>query len=288
MTAVKHTISLILLVLFSVSCNLFSDDAEPDEVINFLHQERNRFATIHYPTNVQGDQPIPLLLAFHGAGGTGSGFQKQSGLNGLADRFGFIVAYPNATGINWAEGCGCIRPDLDGVDDVGFMAALIDHIAEERPVDLTRVFGFGYSQGGIFAHHLACEKSPLFAGMATFAGPMSRVVSQSCHAESPIDMLFIHGTDDEVLPFIGYENGLATLLSAPASLEFWRDINGCAKTFTSENIVRGSERLTVHSARSCDADARVQLVEWLGGSHTWPGNLIGLNEQVIAFFHLDS
>jgi poly(3-hydroxybutyrate) depolymerase len=36
------------------------------------------------------------MLAFHGGGGTGLGMQRATGLSAVADRHGFLVAYPQA------------------------------------------------------------------------------------------------------------------------------------------------------------------------------------------------
>ena len=57
----------------------------------------NRFldsALLHIPPHARA--PLPLVLAFHGAGGNGTGFAEYSGLSKTADAHGFAVLYPNA------------------------------------------------------------------------------------------------------------------------------------------------------------------------------------------------
>jgi polyhydroxybutyrate depolymerase len=277
---------IILAAFFSFSCSILSGAENEDETVNFLYQERNRFAEVHYPGGIDDIDKAPLVIAFHGAGDTGSNFRNGTSLNELSDRFGFIVAYPNATGVNWAEGCNCIRPDLDGVDDVGFAEALVDTLAEAGNVDTDRVFAIGYSQGGVFAHHLACEKSDVFDGVAVFAGPMSGVVSRNCDPDDAINMFLIHGTNDQVLPFEGVEDNQGTLLSAVESTKRWAKFNGCFSTLKTRPVDFMSEKLIIHSAQSCDDDVRVQLAEWSGGSHSWPSREIRIEEQMISFFEL--
>src|SRR5262245_45472399 len=46
-------------------------------------------ALLHVPK--RGRTPLPLVLAFHGAGGTGRGMADSSGLSQTADRHGFAV-----------------------------------------------------------------------------------------------------------------------------------------------------------------------------------------------------
>src|SRR4051794_41005152 len=43
-----------------------------------------------------GKAPLPLVMASHGAGGTGRGMAGYSGLSDTADRYGFAVLSPTA------------------------------------------------------------------------------------------------------------------------------------------------------------------------------------------------
>src|SRR4051794_41909551 len=51
-------------------------------------------ALLHVPAGAKA--PLPLVMAFHGAGGTGAGMAGYSGLSATADRYGFAVLYPTA------------------------------------------------------------------------------------------------------------------------------------------------------------------------------------------------
>src|SRR4051794_10844394 len=51
-------------------------------------------ALLHVPEGARA--PLPLVMAFHGAGGTGRGMAGYSGLSATADRYGFAVLYPTA------------------------------------------------------------------------------------------------------------------------------------------------------------------------------------------------
>jgi Prolyl oligopeptidase family len=55
-----------------------------------------------------------------------------------------------------------------GVDDVGFIAALIDWAATERNIDRSRVCVTGISNGGTMTERLVIERPDLFAAAAAF------------------------------------------------------------------------------------------------------------------------
>jgi polyhydroxybutyrate depolymerase len=279
---------LLFGAILNVSCSLTGEGENSDETIVIRHQDRDRRVQVHFPEGLDEPTKVPLVIAFHGARDSGHNFQQGTGFNRLADRHDFVVAYPTAFGANWAEGCDCVRPDIDGVDDVGFAEAIVERLDSTGMIDQDRVYVIGYSQGGIFAHHLACERSDMIAGVAVYSGLMSKVVSRKCDPDDTIDMFMAHGTADRVLPYSGIESGISSLLSAVATLEKWASLNGCFQRLEERSITFLSADLTVHSGQSCDDASRVQLVEWEGGTHSWPRREIRIEDQMIAFFGLDS
>ncbi len=135
-----------------------------------------RTFVVHAPP---AEGPRPLLLAFHGAGGTGAGLQSLSKLDRAAGALGWVVIYPDAPLGNWAEGCGCNIADRLAVNDTGFVAALITRAEERYDVDPARVYAVGYSQGGLFAGRLACQMSDRIRAVAMVAAAMSAPLASS-------------------------------------------------------------------------------------------------------------
>jgi len=77
-------------------------------------------------------------LALHGAFGTAGTMERQSGFSELADREGFVVAYPNGIGLfghlqHWNAGHCCGRAEMDRVDDVGFLRYVIRDVSSRVP-----------------------------------------------------------------------------------------------------------------------------------------------------------
>src|SRR5258706_3882458 len=65
----------------------------------------HRQYTVHVPAKYfEAEKPAPLLIILHGAGGTGQGIESWSGFDGLSDKEGFLVAYPDAINSAWNDG----------------------------------------------------------------------------------------------------------------------------------------------------------------------------------------
>lgn len=269
-----------ILVLITASCDSSSLGGQLQR-LSVDHQGSTRTAHLFIPSSATDRPNVPLVLAFHGAGGSGTLFKEQTDLDRQADRDGFVVAYPTATGSNWAEGCGCIRPDLDGVDDVGFADAVIEAVADVVEIDRRRIFAVGYSQGAVFLHHLACERTGTYQGFASVAGMMSRPVSVSCTAAEPVSMLMINGSDDTVLPFDGQESGSSSLLSVLETTSIWREHNGCATAVDRTTEQTGDFSADVRRYNGCEAQTKVHLYELLDTGHAWP---VGMESVISEFF----
>src|SRR5262249_2643896 len=52
---------------------------------------------LHIPTGYDGSKSLPLVLIFHGGGGTAEAMAHSTQMNAKADQEGFIVAYLQGT-----------------------------------------------------------------------------------------------------------------------------------------------------------------------------------------------
>jgi len=95
-----------------------------------------------------GPGPFPLVVALHGRLGTGAQMLKLSGLTTIAEQQRFIVVYPDGIDRSWADGRSTSPASKQGVDDVGFLSALIDEFVTKRGADASRVYVMGMSTAG--------------------------------------------------------------------------------------------------------------------------------------------
>jgi len=242
---------------------------------------------VHTP-KLNGTAPIPLVLAFHGGGGTGAGMARLTHLSQLADKYGFIVAYPDGYMRRWADGRGTTAAERAGVDDVGFVSALIDQLSKQNQIDPTRVYATGISNGGFFSLRLACELSSKITAVAAVAATLPQNLSDHCHPQKPVSILLIHGTDDPLVPASGGVVGGrigGEVISLNATVNLWLQADACMLTpdvtYATE-VVNDGTRVKIETFASCKNSSAVILYVIEGVGHTWPGGVQFSPESVIG------
>ena len=222
-----------------------------------------------YLLHVPPGPPTGLVINLHGAGMTGAGQAGLTNFNAVADQYGFVVAYPDGIDLSWADGRGASIPDRQGVDDVGFLAALIERLARDFAVPPGRVFVTGMSAGAFMANRLACDRADLVSAIAPVAGTLG--VGVPCAPSRPVSVLAIHGTADAVVPFTGGpmvgRGGPSEIVSAPALAERWRQADGCPGPFVVQTAGGPVQRA---AAPGCAGGSEVVLLSIDGGPHIWP------------------
>lgn len=243
----------------------------------FVHGRRRSYH-LYVPPALQGRRDVPLVLAFHGGGGYGLRFRDVSRFDEVAERFGFVVAYPNAVRY-WNDGRDGTR---GGPDDVAFAGKLIRHLVRKRGVDPKRVYATGQSNGGLLALRLACELSDRIAAFAPVLASLPVEYRDRCRPKRPLPILFINGTADQLIPWDGgrIPAGSAMgaggqVLSVPDTIRFWRTHNGCEDAPTLQRV-QDRDRLDGVSAellrfRNCREGADLAMIKIRGGGHAWPG-----------------
>jgi polyhydroxybutyrate depolymerase len=144
-------VGVIALALVLVS--LGAGDHDRSLVIGGL----TRTYIVRVPPRVSEGRPLPVVLAFHGGGGTASGFKAYAGLDALADREGFVVVYPDGSGrlgrrlLTWNAGGCCGYAAAQSVDDVGFTLAALRDVARNVSIDPARAL-LGRSRAAVSGH----------------------------------------------------------------------------------------------------------------------------------------
>lgn len=230
---------------------------------------RVRTYRLHVPEETDEPRPIALVLAFHGGADSGESMQSFSGLDAAADEVGAAVVYPDALRGHWAIGCDCTPADREGVRDVLFAERLIDQLAAEYPIDPTRIFATGFSQGAMFVSRLACDVPHRVAAVATAGGGLTRVLADRCAPGRPVPVLAFHGTADPSVPYFGN----ATMLPVPLAVETWARIDGCGGAVDEPMPDSSDDGTLVTRTRYADCATASEVVLYTieGGGHTWPG-----------------
>lgn len=171
-----------------------------------------------------GDPPRgawPLVLAFHGSGGTGARLRKPLGLEAVVGASA-IVAYPDAVGGSWD-----IDTANDGNRDLALFDALLAELSASHCVDRARVFVTGFSNGAYFANHLAFRRGSAIRAVAPQAGGGPYAGDYGADGELVVDgrvpAMIVHGAND----------GSVALSEGKKSLAYWQRANGCDVTTSS-------------------------------------------------------
>jgi polyhydroxybutyrate depolymerase len=238
--------ALVLVLLILAGCRSGGGNGVTDlRTIEVEGVERS--FRVYTPADV-GDNAA-LVVMLHGGFGSGAQAQRAYGWDRLADREGFIVAYPDGDSRAWNVGGGCCgRPGREDVDDVAFLEQLV---AATKGIDSKRVYATGMSNGAMMAYRLGCD-SRVFAAI----GPVAGTLLGECPAPAPIPVIHVHGLKDANVRFDGEPGtGVAGIDGPPVPdvVKLWQDNGG----------------------------GRVNLVTVAEAAHEWPA---GTTETVWAFF----
>jgi polyhydroxybutyrate depolymerase len=241
--------------------------------------ESARSYVVHVPPKYDPQQPVPVVLALHGAAMNGPMMAVFSGLNDKADEAGFVAVFPNGTGVaglllTWNAGGVAGKLAEDQPDDVAFLAAVLDDLATVVNVDPKRVYAAGMSNGGMMCYRLAAELSDRIAAIAPVGGTMA---IKARKRGRPVPVIHFHGTDDKVVPFGGLGDRVPRFLtfkSVEESIQVWVRKNRCPKTPEVAELPDTADDGTTVTRKTYGPGrngAEVVLVVVEGGGHTWPG-----------------
>jgi polyhydroxybutyrate depolymerase len=235
-----------------------------NRVVTLDTESGPRFAIVHHPPDTAPGAPLVVVL--HGAYGTAQQVRGSYGWDALADRNGFVVAYPNGSEKFWNAGFCCGPPHAKGVDDVGFLHRLETTLVEQDGVDPHRVYAVGMSNGAMMTYAWACERPNDLAAI----GPVAGALVAPCDPAPEITVVAVHGTADRNVPIRGGPgNESVTHFRYPslaATLAPFVSANGCDPA----PIITHRPGVQV-STWNCAGDHSVVLAVVQGMGHSWPG-----------------
>jgi polyhydroxybutyrate depolymerase len=207
-----------------------------------------------------------LVVSLHGAGSNMQQQEIYSGFDALADKDGFVAAYPN--GVDAAiRQWNFLKPA-----DVEFAKQVVSALVRDACVDPAHAYANGISSGGAMTAGLACRASDTFAGFGPVAGDF--YIPAICANARQRPIIIFHGTADPVVPYNGGRVGTARGLPVAAeetTAALWARHNGCTAGPTRTRLGSEVVRLTWNN---CVAPVVLYRIE--GGGHTWPGAAIDL------------
>ena len=216
---------------------------------------KQRSYILHVPKSYSGQTAVPLVLDFHGLGGTGSQEKGMSGYSKQSDQSGFIVAFPDGVNGTWNNGLDPSRAGTE--DDIGFAKAIVGELRSQGCIDAKRVYAVGFSMGGGMTYFLACNAADVFAAAAPSSFDL--VEGQGCTPSRSISVLSFRGTADTVVPYAGKSSGSA-FLGAEKTFQKWKEIDEC--TGSAATASNGCSMFS-----TCKGGTQIGLCTIQGGGH---------------------
>jgi polyhydroxybutyrate depolymerase len=223
----------------------------------------------------------PIIFLFHGNGGSADNIAGLSHVKApyipwfdIAVNEGLILVIPDGTiGPKNSQGwndCRNDAPRIPASDDVGFITTLLDTLKTSLRYDDRKVFMVGTSNGGHFVMRLAQEipyRMTAFASIVA-SGP----ANSKCNSSTiPVSALFMNGTEDPLVPYLGGNTENGSVISTDSSIAYWVKRNGTQITpIITEFPQKCSSKVIAYRYSQGASDTEVMLYKIEGGGHIEP------------------
>lgn len=277
-------IAVLCLGAATVGCSVATDPVTYDEFVKaegegefgiWVHSGLyNRTYYLHVPPDLDPTESHPLMIFLHGNGGTGEGLHRVLRADEVTDSAGYVTVYPDGIEGSWSVGCDdCTEAEALKADDVTFLQTLSRHLSESLPIDTTKVYVAGFSQGGSLAHLFACRAGNPPAGILGVGALAFRSIETGCTPSRPFPVISVHGTADLLSLYGGY-GFEAPLQSVSETLDMWSGIWDCDPSPVVGEVPDTAQDFTTVSTftyTGCLPGSSVIHYRVETGGHTWPG-----------------
>lgn len=287
----SHFLGLLLVFGGGVVCAHADEKPAVKNIVSGTHPfkitvqgvERSYFA--HLPPSYDSAKKWPVVVMFHGGGGTARAAMWETGWNEKADEEGFLAVFPEGTPPDvsrpgrfrdnpqtWNDGSK--RPNvgaaLRGVPDIEFVSAMLADLKVRFSVDERRIYITGFSNGASMAFRVARELSPIIAAAAPVAGADWL---SGTNPERAVPVLYITGTADPLNPVEGGEirigtKTFGTKASVREMIGNWVEMHGIKGE---GQVVYEKDGATGVAYGLPDETSKVVLYTIEGHGHHWPG-----------------
>lgn len=229
---------------------------------------------VYLPAKLPPAGSRALVVVLHGGMGNAQHIEsgqseKGLGMDAVAEKDGFVVAYLNgtqamkrmgATMLAWNAGGGCCgQPAVNNTDDVGYIGGAVAYLAGKYGIDRSRVYGIGHSNGAMMTQRLICEANLYAAGVAV-SGPLN-LATTKCPAAQGKRVLAIHGADDENVPIAGGKGSKGISGATFNAEERSRQIFMNSGASYDLDIVKGADHRLDHIDDALQQSENVSLAE---------------------------
>jgi len=173
-----------------------------------------RDGVLYVPASYRPDRPAPLVLALHGA--TGSGLRQLSGWRESSEANGYLVVAPDSRAGTWDGAQGGFGADVTFIDSALMSVFRRCNIAADRMAIA------GFSDGASYAISLGLVNGDLFQKVVAFSAGF--IVPGEWTGQPKF--FVSHGRSDPILPIDMAGRRLVTLLRRGGYSVTYREFDG--------------------------------------------------------------
>lgn len=298
--------SLLLIAIIAMGFAMFAQ--QTTRTLNWDDTDRGYIE--YLPSSYTGDTPTPIVFALHGLGDDMNNFYNSLSLNTFSEATGWIIITPQALmatvpvlgeiGNAWNSGAGAEDTPLgtivlnEGVDDAGFLIAVLDSAENHLNINTDSVFFIGFSMGGFMSNRMGIEHGDRITAIASVSGTIGKFLSSEPSVN--LNALHIHGTADGTVSYdnadINFGSGMIYSVGDGAldCVETWRSFNNCDETAI-VNIFPDTQADGKTFERyvylNGDNDSYVAHIKVNEGDHEWyftPQNDMDYFSEIYKFF----
>ncbi|MDF1679353.1 hypothetical protein [Ponticaulis sp.] len=277
MKTFRTVVAGLIIVFSNVSGHAFAESF----TLEFDVDGTSRNAIIQMPEGA-GDGPYPLIMIFHGGGGSAHRMQRVSEDFARSLNYGgYVVAFMNGTARRntrnlrtWNADHCCAYAADEHIDDAAYVNAVYAALTARTPIIEDEIYLFGHSNGAMLSYRIASDLS--------FTPDALVIVSGAMFEDQPTlprgtSILAIHTRDDETLSFSGDGDRSARHRTAPIlAFDDVRDrleaMQSCGDRETNTQL-----NATLITGAACENGGRVVTLVSDEGGHAWPKDLPGVH-----------
>ena len=178
-----------------------------------------------------------LIFVLHGSISSGEAIRKMTGkeFDLLAETNHYIPVYANGFENHWNDcrASADYSANTQDIDDIAYIAFLIDLFVQRHQIDPDKVFVTGHSNGGQMAFKLALEAPQMVKAVAALSANLPVDTNFDCKKSGiPISIAIFNGTQDTINPYyggtvrLGSNESRGLVLTTDQTAEYWTQLAG--------------------------------------------------------------